>query len=63
MKSTFIFNILTNYLGVNLPLCDDVTFDEIRGTQEVADMPVYPAAGSIRIIGDTVVVKVSELYQ
>ncbi len=57
------YGVLTNYLGVNLPLCDDVTFDEIRGTQEVADMPVYPAAGSIRIIGDTVVVKVSELYQ
>ncbi len=29
-------------------------------TQEVKSMPVWPAAGCVRVIGDTVVVKLSE---
>ena len=56
------YGVLTNYLGINLPLCDDVTFDELRNSAEVDRMPVYPAEGSVCVIGDTVVVKVSDLY-
>ena len=56
------YGVLTGYLGVTSPLCDDVTYDTLRATDAVAAMPVFPAAGSIEVIQDVVVVKVSDLY-
>ena len=56
------YGVLTGYLGVTFPLCDDVTYDTLRATDAVAAMPVFPAAGSIEVIQDVVVVKVSDLY-
>lgn len=55
--------VLTGYLGVSFPLCDDVTYDSLRKSDAVAIMPVFPADGSIEIMQDVVVVKVSDLYE
>ena len=54
--------IVSNYLGVNLNLCGDLEYQEIVSLEEVADMPEFPSKGSISVINDVVVVKVSELY-
>ena len=54
--------IVSNFLGVNLNLCGDLEYQEIVSLEEVADMPEFPSKGSISVINDVVVVKVSELY-
>lgn len=57
------YGVLTNFVGLELPLCDDVTFDELRKNDEVASMPAFPAKGSIRRFDGVVVVKVSDVYE
>ncbi|MCR4763875.1 MAG: glucosyltransferase domain-containing protein [Lachnospiraceae bacterium] len=57
------YGVLTGYVGVTLPLCDDETFDQLRQTSLVAEMPVFPADGSITVKDNVVLVKVSDLYE
>lgn len=54
--------VISNFLGVNLNLCGDIEYQEIVTSEQVADMPEFPSKGSICVIDDIVVVKVSELY-
>lgn len=54
--------VISNFLGVNLNLCGDSEYQKIIMLEQVADMPEFPSEGSICIIDDIVVVKVSELY-
>lgn len=54
--------VISNFLGVNLNLCGDAEYQELSELEQVADMPEFPADGSICVIEDIVVVKVSELY-
>lgn len=56
------WGVTSNFLGVNLNFCGDSTYEKIIATEEVADMPEFPSEGSICIIDDTVVVKVSDVY-
>ena len=46
--------IVSRYLGCDLPFADG------PAPPEASDMPVYPYAGSVRRIGDTIVVKFSQ---
>lgn len=54
--------IISNFIGTNLYLCDDAEYQRIIGLQQVADMPEYPMEGSICIIDNIIVVKVSDVY-
>lgn len=56
------YGVISNFLGVNLNLCGDAEYQEIVMSEQVAEMPEFPAKGSICVINDVVVVKVSELY-
>ena len=48
---------IENYIGYRLPWAEPETLERLAASEEVQAMPVYPNAGSIRVIGDTVVVK------
>ena len=48
---------IENYVGYRLPWADRQTLDALAASEEVQAMPCYPNAGSIRVMGDTVVVK------
>lgn len=49
-----------NYCGYMPPLADDAEVSALFETEEVRAMPCWPSQGSIRVIGDTVVIKFSE---
>lgn len=48
------------YIGVEIPIAGDDEIAEISSSPEYAEMAVYPYYGSVRLIGDTIVVKLSE---
>ena len=52
-------NWIENYIGYRIPLADAQTTAALAATEEVQAMPCYPNAGSIRVIGDAVVIKFS----
>lgn len=54
--------IINTFMGLNLPLCDNDTYDRIRYSQELEDMPIFPKEGYIMKIGDVLVVKTSLVY-
>ena len=51
---------IENYIGYDIPRADAQTIAALAETEEVRAMPCYPNAGSIRVIGDVVVVKFGE---
>ena len=57
LSSYCIPNWLQNYCGYAVPLADQATMDQLWESDEVRAMPCWPNAGSIRVIGDTVVIK------
>ena len=50
-------NWIENYIGYEIPMADPETTTALAETEEVQAMPCYPNAGSIRVVGDAVVVK------
>jgi hypothetical protein len=50
-------NWIQNYVGYEIPMADPEATAALAETEEVQAMPCYPNAGSIRVVGDTVVVK------
>ena len=54
--------VLSNFLGINLIVCGESDYSEIISLEQVAEMPEFPATGSICVIEDIIVVKVSEVY-
>lgn len=50
-----------NYYGYEIPVADEDQVAELRATAEVKRMPCWPNQGSIKVIGDTVVIKCQEL--
>ena len=51
---------LEYYLGLEIPCADYKEVDQLRAAEEFAQMPVYPARGSSKMIGNYYVVKLSE---
>lgn len=51
---------IENYIGYDLPRADAETIAALAETEEVKAMPCYPNAGSIKAIGDTMVIKFGE---
>lgn len=54
---------IENYIGYDLPMADHQTVQLLADSEEVQSMPCYPNAGSIRVIGDTVVVKFQDITE
>lgn len=50
---------ITYYLGMSIPLTSDAENEQLAATREFAEMPVYPYYGSMRKIGDNIVVRLS----
>lgn len=46
-------------LGLDLPMCDAVSYEKLTGSDVVRDMPLYPAEGSIQEIDGVIVIKIS----
>ncbi len=51
------------YVGYKLPMADEEKTAQLHQTQEAAEMPCWPDQGSVKVIGDTVVVKFQEWKQ
>ena len=51
---------MTNYMGINIPMCDDDTYVNLMNDERVMQMPIFPEEGSIAEIDGVVVVHVSE---
>ena len=47
------------YLGISIPFASEEELSAIEASPEFAEMPVYPYYGSLRKIGDVMVVKLS----
>lgn len=54
---------IENYIGYDIPRADTDTITALAETEEVRSMPCYPNAGSIRVIGDTVVIKFQDIAE
>lgn len=54
--------VIYHYCGLNFELFSDDNYDKMVADKRVADMPAYPAEGSVQEIDDVVVVKISDLY-
>lgn len=54
--------VLSEYSGIRLPWCSYEEYEQIKLMNEVILMPEYPMAGSIKKIGNVIVVKISEVY-
>ena len=54
--------VISNFIGVNLALCGDNEYESLVSRKQVADMPEFPLSGSICVMDDIVVVKVSDVY-
>lgn len=57
------WHILIKYLGYNPTFLFDAETNEIAKWEEVKEMPCYPADGSIQIINDVIVLKLSDEVQ
>ena len=57
LSSYSLKNWLRDYFGYNVPYADEETKTVLIGSPEVEAMPCWPSAGSIKVIGDTVVIK------
>lgn len=57
LSSYSLRNWLRDYCGYNIPYADEATVAALAESSEVGAMPYWPSAGSIKIIGDTVVIK------
>lgn len=55
------WHFLLNYIGFEIPMVLDYEpeYQALRSSEEFAQMPVYPYYGSLKKIGDTLVVKLS----
>lgn len=52
---------LSWYLGTDLVLADVIRTEELKQMQQVQNMPVWPAEGSIQLVGETLVIKLTDV--
>ena len=53
-------NYFEKYLGIKIKMCSKSEYDEIKQTEEFKQMKIYPENGSIAVINDIIVIKVSD---
>lgn len=54
--------VMSCFLGTNISTCGVETYQEIVALEQVANMPEFPMEGSVCIINNVIVVKVSDVY-
>lgn len=52
---------LRQYLGVEYGICSQEEMEMVFNSEEYAEMPIFPQSGSVEMIGDCAVVKLSEV--
>lgn len=52
--------MMDTYFGLTLETCSEEEKETIRASEPFSEMDCWPAAGSVRLCGDTVVVKIAE---
>ncbi len=59
-ESAHFSAMMDTYFGLSLEPCDKAEREAILASKQFAEMACWPAAGSVRQIGDTVVIKITE---
>ena len=54
------YGFFDKYLGIKIKICTRDEYNKIVNSEEFKNMPIYPNNGSIKIINDIIVIKVSE---
>lgn len=52
--------IINSFIGLDIPFAPEETVAELEQAEECKSMPVYPYCGSVKKIGDCIVVKLGE---
>lgn len=52
---------MKQYKGIRFTACDQTEYESLLSDKEYQDMPLFPADGSVKVIGETVVVKMSDV--
>ena len=54
------YRFFDKYLGVKIKICSKDEYDSIVKSDEFKNMPIYPNNGSIKIINNIIVIKISD---
>ena len=55
------YDMLFGYLlGVPVKLAEEDIWDSLQNDEEVSQMPIYPDSGSLKMIGDVLVIKLGD---
>lgn len=52
---------IENYVGYRMPLADGDTISELQNLEEVKNMPCWPDNGSVKTVGENIVIKLQEI--
>lgn len=52
---------IENYVGYRIPLADGETITELQGLEEVKNMPCWPNNGSVKTVGENIVIKLQKI--
>lgn len=61
-RRSWHYGMLLHWCGIDLDWCGDTKYNEILASGQIEEMNCFPEDDSIRVIGDVVVVKVSDKY-
>ena len=53
-------NYFDKYLGLDIKTCSKEEYKQMVESDEFKNMPIYPNKGSIKIINNIIVIKISE---
>ena len=54
------YNFFDKYWGIKIKMCSTEEYKNLTKTEEFKNMPIYPNNGSIKIINNIIVIKISE---
>lgn len=54
--------VFSHLCRINLKICSVATYNEVINEEDVKDMPVFPAEGSIFVKDDIVIIRIAENY-
>ena len=54
---------IEHYIGYQIPVADEQTLQMLKNSNAVRNMPCYPDAGSVKVLGDNVVIKFENIAE
>lgn len=54
--------VINEFCGMSVNMCGDETYEQIKNSDQIRNMPLFPYKGSISIVDDVLVIKVSDNY-